>query len=90
MPKSSTLGAPNVKLVPLQIGLKHALLGSGDTFLIIISSKLSASQEKQLIDLLKEHRYALGSITVNIEGITLLICSYKIHLEERVNPCRDP
>ena len=42
-PKPSTEETPNLKLAQLPEGLKHAFLGAGDTFPVIISSKLDAS-----------------------------------------------
>ena len=44
-PKPSTEETLNLKLAQLPEGLKHAFLGAGDTFPVIISSKLDASQE---------------------------------------------
>jgi len=75
-----------VKLAQLPEGLKHAFLGVGDTFPIIISSKLDASQEQQLINMLQKHRSALGWTIADIKGISPLICSHHIHLEEGANP----
>ncbi|XP_024017617.1 uncharacterized protein LOC112090479 [Morus notabilis] len=44
-PKPSIEETPTVKLAQLPEGLKHAFLGVGDTFPVIISSKLDVSQE---------------------------------------------
>lgn len=41
IPKTSIEETPKVKLAPLPEGLKHAFLGSDNTFPVIISSKLS-------------------------------------------------
>ncbi|GKU89562.1 hypothetical protein SLEP1_g3688 [Rubroshorea leprosula] len=89
-PKPSSLETPKVELSPLPEGLKHAFLGPGDTFPVIISSKLSAEQEEKLIHILKEHKSALGWTIADIKGISLLICSHRIHLEEGSIPRRDP
>ncbi|XP_024027497.1 uncharacterized protein LOC112093407 [Morus notabilis] len=51
-PKPSIEETPTVKLAQLPEGLKHAFLGVGDTFPVIISSKLDASQEQRLINML--------------------------------------
>ncbi|XP_038974777.1 uncharacterized protein LOC120106013 [Phoenix dactylifera] len=89
-PKPSTIEAPKVELKPLPKGLKHAFLGPGDTFPVIISSNLSASQGKKLLITLNEHKSALGWTMADIKGISPLICSHRIHLEEGANPRRDP
>ncbi|XP_038978648.1 uncharacterized protein LOC120108978 [Phoenix dactylifera] len=89
-PKPSTIEAPKVELKPLPKGLKHAFLGPGDTFPVIISSDLSASQGKILLTTLNEHKSALGWTMADIKGISPLICSHRIHLEEGANPRRDP
>ena len=89
-PKPSIEETPTVKLAQLPEGLKHAFLGVGDTFPVIISSKLDASQEQQLINMLQKHRSALGWTIADIKGISPLICSHHIHLEEGANPRRDP
>ncbi|XP_062103689.1 uncharacterized protein LOC133814789 [Humulus lupulus] len=47
-PKPSAEKVPIVKLAQLPEGLKHVFLGDGDTFPVIISSKLDPSQEGEL------------------------------------------
>ena len=89
-PKPSNEETPKLELAQLPEGLKHAFLGVGDTFPVIISSKLNASQEKHLIDTLREHKEALGWTIADIKGINPLICSHHIHLEEGAIPRRDP
>lgn len=44
----------------------------------------------KLLDLLREHKSALGWTIVDIKGISPLICSHRIYLEEGANPRRDP
>ena len=89
-PKPSSLESPKVELSPLPKGLKHAFLGSGNTFPVIISSELNAEQDEKLINLLREHKSALGWSIADIKGISPLICSHKIYLEEGTQPRRDP
>lgn len=81
--------APKVELSPLPKGLKHAFLGSNDAFPIITSSELSAKQDEKLINLLREHKSALGWTVADIKGISALICSHMIHLEEGAQPHED-
>ena len=88
--KPSTEETPTIKLAQLPEGLKHVFLGAGDTFPIIISSRLDASQEQQLINMLHEHKSALGWTIADIKGISPLICSHRINLEDGTVPRRDP
>ncbi|KAL5562459.1 hypothetical protein UlMin_032206 [Ulmus minor] len=89
-PKPSSEEVPTPTLAPLPKGLKHAFLGTGDIFPVIISSELSDVQSDKLLDLLREHKTALGWTIADIKGISPLICSHRIHLEEGANPRRDP
>ncbi|KAL5583274.1 hypothetical protein UlMin_015716 [Ulmus minor] len=89
-PKPSSEEVPTPTLAPLPKGLKHAFLGPGDIFPVIISSELSDVQSDKLLDLLREHKTALGWTIADIKGISPLICSHRIHLEEGANPRRDP
>ncbi|KAL5550786.1 hypothetical protein UlMin_000962 [Ulmus minor] len=59
-PKPSSEEVPTPTLAPLPKGLKHAFLGPGDIFSVIISSELSDVQSDKLLDLLREHKTALG------------------------------
>ncbi|KAL5579937.1 hypothetical protein UlMin_012379 [Ulmus minor] len=89
-PKPSSKEVPTPTLAPLPKGLKHAFLGPGDIFPVIISSELSDVQSDKLLDLLREHKTALGWAIADIKGISPLICSHRIYLEEGANPRRDP
>ena len=81
---------PKIELKPLPTHLKYAFLGEEDTFLVIISSSLDLTQETQLLEILKTHRTALGWTIAYIKGISPLICTHRIHLEEDVKPSRQP
>ena len=81
---------PKLELKPLPTHLKYAFLGEEDTFPVIISSSLDLTQENQLLEILKTHRTALGWTIADIKGISPLICTHRIHLEEDVKPSRQP
>ena len=81
---------PKLELKPLPTHLKYAFLGEEDTFPVIISSSLDLTQENQLLEILKTHRTALGWTITDIKGISPLICTHRIHLEEDVKPSRQP
>ncbi|KAL5559943.1 hypothetical protein UlMin_036154 [Ulmus minor] len=67
-PKPSSEEVPTPTLAPLPKGLKHAFLGPGDIFPVIISSELSDVQSDKLLDLLREHKTALGWTIADIKG----------------------
>ncbi|XP_062118695.1 uncharacterized protein LOC133832353 [Humulus lupulus] len=89
-PNPSAEEVPIVKLAQLPEGLKCVFLGDGDTFPIIISSKLDPSQEIKLIKLLQKLKSSLGWTIADIKGISPLIFSHRINLEDGAIPRRDP
>ncbi|XP_060969455.1 uncharacterized protein LOC133036742 [Cannabis sativa] len=89
-PKPSTVQAPQPNLAQLPKELKHVFLGANNTFPVIISSTLNATQEQQLINVLTEQRGAIGWTLADIKGISPLICSHHIKLEDGAIPRRDP
>jgi hypothetical protein len=85
----SSVQPPKHDLKPLPFNLKYLFLGENETFLVIISSKLNAHQEGKLLQTLKMHKNALGWTIANIKGISLLICTHRIYLEEDAKPSRE-
>ena len=79
---------PKLELKPLPSHLKYAFLGVEETFLVIISSSLDSDQENKLLEILRTHKTAIGWTIADIKGISLLICTHRIHLEEDVKPSR--
>jgi hypothetical protein len=80
---------PKPDLKSLPFNLKYSFLGENETFLVIISSKLNAHQEGKLLQTLKMHINALGWTIADIKGISPLICTRRIYLEENVKPSRE-
>ena len=81
---------PKLELKPLPSHLKYAFLGVNETFTVIISSSLELDQENKLLEILRTHITALGWTIADIKGISPLIYTHKIHLEEDVKPSRQP
>ena len=81
---------PKLEFKPLPSHLKYAFLGVEETFPVIISSSLELDQENKLLEILRTHRTALGWTIADIKGISPLICTHRIHLEEDVKPSRQP
>ena len=69
--------------------LKYSFFGDNETFSVIISSKLDTLQEGKLIQTLKMHKNALGWTIADLKGISPLICTHKIYLEENAKPSRE-
>ncbi|KAK8504431.1 hypothetical protein V6N12_030528 [Hibiscus sabdariffa] len=81
-PKPSLEHAPLLELKPLPQHLKYVYLGSNETLLVIISSKLLPDQEYGLIKLLSQYKKAIGWTMADLKGISPTICMHKIILEE--------
>ena len=81
---------PKLELKPLPSHLKYAFLGEEETLPIIISSSLESDQEIKILDILRTHKTAIGWTIADIKGISPLICTHMIHLEEDVKPSRQP
>ena len=81
---------PKLELKPLPSHLKYSFLGVKETFPVIISSSLESDQENKLLEILITHKTAIGWIIADIKGISPLIYTHRIHLEEDVKPSRQP
>ena len=81
---------PKLELKPLPSHLKYSFLGSEETFPVIISSSLDLNQETKLLEILKAHQISIGWTIADIKGISPLICTHRIHLQEDVKPSRQP
>jgi len=78
------------ELKPLPDNLKYKFLGLAETFPVIIASDLLAAQEEKLLDVLREHKEAIGWTIEDINGISLSVVMHRIHLEEDAKPSREP
>ena len=85
----SCIKASVVDFKSLPVDLKYYFLGENETFLVIISSKLDASQEGKLIETLKMHKNALRWTIADIKVINPFICTHNIYLEENAKPSRE-
>jgi hypothetical protein len=80
---------PKLELKPLPAKLKYAFLGLNDTLPVIIASDLQDDQESSLLDVLKEHKEAIGWSVGDLKGIDPSICMHRIHLEDNAKPSRE-
>ncbi|XP_015940374.1 uncharacterized protein LOC107465903 [Arachis duranensis] len=80
--------APKLELKALLSSLKYAYLGDNSTYPVIINSSLSKEQEEKLIQVLKQHKDAIGWTLTDLKGISPSMCMHKILLEEDAKPSR--
>ena len=71
---------------PLLKHLRYSFLGEGETMPVVISSDLAPPQEEPLLQLLRRHKQALGWSISDLHGISLLICTHRIFVEENTKP----
>uniref|UniRef100_A0A2N9FQF2 RNA-directed DNA polymerase n=1 Tax=Fagus sylvatica TaxID=28930 RepID=A0A2N9FQF2_FAGSY len=88
MPSSEEI--PQLELKPLPNGFKYAYLGPGETFPVVISAALNEEWEGKLLCVLRDHKLALGWTIADIKGISPLICTHKIYLEDDCKTSREP
>jgi hypothetical protein len=81
---------PKKELKPLPDNLKYKFLGPAETLPVIIASDLPAAQEEKVLDVLREHKKAIGWTIEDIKGISPSVVMHKIHLEEDAKASREP
>ena len=80
---------PIVEEKQLPSHLRYAYLGEESTLPVIISSSLSNMEEEKLLNILKEHKEAIGWSLADIKGIRPSMCMHRILLEEDSKPIVD-
>jgi hypothetical protein len=78
------------ELKPLPDTLKYKYLDPSESLPVIISSDLDEAQEKELLNVLREHKEAIGWSIEDIKGISLAVVMHKIHLKENAKTSREP
>jgi hypothetical protein len=74
--------------LPLLSDLKYAFLGEDESYPIVISSKLSLEQEQELLRVVRKHKKAIGWTITDLKGISPLLCTHRIYLEEEAKYVR--
>ena len=80
---------PKPDLKSLPFNLKYSFMGENETFSVIIFFILNVHQEGKLLHTLKIYKNALGWTIADIKGISPLICTHKIYLEENAKPSKE-
>ncbi|RVW88233.1 Retrovirus-related Pol polyprotein from transposon 297 [Vitis vinifera] len=79
-----------LELKTLPAELKYAYLEEGNKAPVVISSFLTVSQEDNLLRILRKHKKAIGWQISDLKGISPLICTHHIYMEEGAKPTRQP
>ncbi|RVW23034.1 Retrovirus-related Pol polyprotein from transposon 17.6 [Vitis vinifera] len=79
-----------LELKTLPAELKYAYLEEGNKAPVVISSSLTVSQEDNLLRILRKHKKAIGWQIFYLKGISPLICTHHIYMEEGAKPTRQP
>jgi hypothetical protein len=88
--KEVVLDSPKKELKPLPNNLKYKFLGPAKSLPVIIALDLKDAQEEELLEVLREHKEAIGFAIEDIKGISPSLVMHKIHLEENSKPSREP
>ncbi|XP_076897928.1 uncharacterized protein LOC143551355 [Bidens hawaiensis] len=80
---------PMVEMKELPKHLKYVFLGDNNTLPAIIASNLEESQEKALMEVLKEHKSAIGWTIAELKRISPSIVIHKIITDPEVKPAHD-
>jgi hypothetical protein len=77
---SSAFEQAKRELKPLSDTLKYKYLDPSEYLSVIIYSDLNEAQEQELLNVLKEHKEAIGWSIEDIKGISPAVVMHKIHL----------
>ncbi|XP_076886572.1 uncharacterized protein LOC143536475 [Bidens hawaiensis] len=69
--------------------LKYVFLGEGKTLPAIIAANLEDEQEKALVEVLREHKAAIGWTIADLKGISPSIVMHKIITDPEAKPAHD-
>ncbi|RDX64371.1 hypothetical protein CR513_57081, partial [Mucuna pruriens] len=86
----SPLPPPPMELKTLPSHLKYAYLDKEQQLPVIIASNLDQEQEDKLLEVLRQHKKAIGWKLADLPGINPSICMHRILMEEEIKPIRQP
>ena len=73
---------PKLNLKPLPMELKYTYLEENKQCPVVISSSLTTHQEISLLEVLKRCKKAIGWQISDLKGISPLVCTHHIYMEE--------
>ncbi|RVX07721.1 hypothetical protein CK203_021892 [Vitis vinifera] len=86
----ATEDPPKLVLKPLPIDLKYAYLEEDEKCPVVVSSTLTSDQEDSLLGVLRKCKKAIGWQISDLKGISPLVCTHHIYMEEDAKPVRQP
>ncbi|RDX65082.1 Retrovirus-related Pol polyprotein, partial [Mucuna pruriens] len=86
--EKSPLLPPSMELKPLPSHLKYAYLDKEQQLPVIIANNLHQEQEEKLLEVLRQHKKAIGWKLADLPGINPSICMHRILMEEEIKPIR--
>ncbi|KAL6310901.1 hypothetical protein AAG906_028003 [Vitis piasezkii] len=81
---------PKLNLKPLPVELKYTYLEENNQCPVVISSSLTNHQEKCLLEVLKRCKKAIGWQISDLKGISPLVCTHHIYMEEETKLIHQP
>ncbi|XP_061350321.1 uncharacterized protein LOC133295495 [Gastrolobium bilobum] len=88
--KPSIVEPPEVELKELPTHLKYAFLGRDNTLPVIVAAALKNNEENQLLNVLKNHKKAIGWTMADIRGISPSFCMHRIRLVDENSSSIEP
>nr|CAN63646.1 hypothetical protein VITISV_012334 [Vitis vinifera] len=81
---------PKLNLKPLPMELKYTYLEENKQCPVVISSSFTTPQKISLLEVLKRCKKAIGWQISDLKGISPLVCTHHIYMEEEAKPIRQP
>ncbi|RVW19567.1 Retrovirus-related Pol polyprotein from transposon 17.6 [Vitis vinifera] len=81
---------PKLVLKLLPVDLKYAYLEEDEKCPVVVSSTLTSDQEDSLLGVLRKCKKVIGWQIYDLKGISPLVCTHHIHMEEDAKPVRQP
>ncbi|RVW78079.1 hypothetical protein CK203_059656 [Vitis vinifera] len=81
---------PKLILKPLPVELKYAYLEDDEKCPVVVSSTLTSDQEDSLLGVLRKCKKAIGWQISDLKGISPLVCTHHIYMEDDAKPVRQP
>ncbi|RVW82200.1 Transposon Ty3-I Gag-Pol polyprotein [Vitis vinifera] len=81
---------PKLILKPLPVELKYAYLEDDEKCPVVVASTLTSDQEASLLGVLRKCKKAIGWQISDLKGISPLVCTHHIYMEDDAKPVRQP
>ncbi|KAL6348225.1 hypothetical protein AAG906_003091 [Vitis piasezkii] len=72
------------------VDLKYAYLEENEKCPVVVSSTLTSDQEDNLLGVLRKCKKAIGWQISDLKGISPLVCTHHIYMEDDAKPVRQP